>query len=78
MGVVLATGRKENLLKDQAQLVTLPANGNGSVVFEKVVSDPGKLFVIADDADDDFPLDNVAYGILAAAQDQSGPGHAGQ
>ncbi len=66
IGVVLATGSRDHFLPGQAKFVTLPAHGSGSVIFEKVVSDPGKLFVRADDTDDDFPLDNTAYGLLEA------------
>lgn len=73
VGVLLALGDKNHFLPDQAKFVTLPANGTGSAVFENVVADPGppdgpgaKLFARVDDTDDDFPLDNTAYGILAA------------
>jgi hypothetical protein len=65
VGVVLAYGKKENLMKDQGHVAVVPANGTGSVVFENVEADPGKLFALIDASDDDFPLDNVAYGILA-------------
>ena len=65
VGILLAYGTKDNFLPDQAQFVNLPAGASGSVVFEKVVAEPGKLFVRVDDRDDDFPLDNTAYGIIA-------------
>ncbi len=71
VGILLAYGSPDAYMPDQARFVTLPANtgipgsGSGSVVFEKVVADPGKLFVRVDDKDDDFPLDNTAYGIIA-------------
>lgn len=68
VGVVLAYGSKDNYLPGQAQFVTVPAHGQGGCVFEKVVADPGKLFVRVDDTDDDFPLDNTAYGVLEPAR----------
>jgi hypothetical protein len=64
VGVLLAYGSKDNFMPGQAQAANLPAGGQGSVVFEKVVADPGKLFVRVDDTDDDFLLDNTAYGII--------------
>jgi hypothetical protein len=64
IGVLLAYGSKDNFMPEQAKFVTIPANGQGSVVFEKVTSEPGRLFVRVDEKDDDFPLDNTAYGIL--------------
>jgi hypothetical protein len=64
VGIMLALNEKTNYLPGQARFVTLPPHGQGAAVFEKVVSDPGKLFVEADDTDDDFPLDNTAYGLL--------------
>jgi hypothetical protein len=54
----------------QAQSVTLAPGAQGGMVFEKVVVDPaaakagGRLFVRVDDTDDDFLLDNTAYGLL--------------
>jgi hypothetical protein len=70
VGVLLAFGSKDEFLPGQAKFADLPpatvGGGAGSVVFEKVVSDPGKLFVRVDDKEDDFPLDNTAYGIIAA------------
>ncbi len=72
VGVLLALGDKDHFLPDQAKFVTLPPNGSGSTVFENVVADPGpadgpgvKLFARVDDTDDDFPLDNIAYAVLA-------------
>ncbi len=65
VGILLAYGTKDNFLPDQSQFVNLPAGAAGSVVFEKVTAEPGKLFVRVDDRDDDFPLDNTAYGIIA-------------
>jgi len=65
VGVVLAFGTKDNFLPGQAKFATLPAGATGSVVFEEVVAEPGKIFVRVDDKDDDFPLDNTAYGIVA-------------
>ncbi len=64
VGVTLATGTKDNFLPQQAKFVTLPARGAGGVVFEGVVAPPGKLFARVDDTDDDFLLDNTAYGII--------------
>ncbi|MCL2641589.1 MAG: BatA domain-containing protein, partial [Phycisphaerales bacterium] len=63
VAVLLAHGHKDNFL-NIVQSADLPAGGQGSVVFEKVVVEPGKLFVRVDDTDDDFPLDNIAYGII--------------
>jgi len=66
VSVLLAHGQKDNFLH-MVQSADLPAasqGGGGSVVFEKVVVDPGKLFVCVDDTNDDFPLDNIAYGII--------------
>jgi hypothetical protein len=68
VGVVLAFGSKDNFMPGQAKFVTLGPEAQGGVVFEKVVSEPGKLFVRVDDAGDDFVLDNTAYGILAPAR----------
>jgi hypothetical protein len=68
IGVVLAYGSRDNFLPGQAKFVTVPARGEGGIVFEKVVADPGKLFVRVDDTDDDFPLDNVGYGLLEPAR----------
>jgi hypothetical protein len=65
VGVVLAFGTKDNFMPGQAKFVVLGPEAQGGVVFEKVVSDPGKLFVRVDDTGDDFLLDNTAYGILA-------------
>ena len=42
VGVVLAYGSKDNFLPGQAKFVTMPARGVGGLVFDKVVSDPGK------------------------------------
>jgi hypothetical protein len=70
VGVLLALGDKDAFMPGQAQAVMLPPGGQGGMVFEKVVVDPAaakrgaKLFVRVDDTDDDFPLDNTAYGIL--------------
>ena len=68
IGVVLAFNSPDNFLPGQAKSVTIPAHGSGSVVFESVVSDPGKLYVVADPTDDDFPLDNTAYALLEPAR----------
>jgi hypothetical protein len=70
VGVMLALNDPDNFIAGQVQFVTLPpgagakGSGQGAAVFEKVVSDPGKLYVRVDDTDDDFPLDNTAYGML--------------
>jgi len=64
IGVVLAYGTENNFLPGQAKSVTVPARGQGAVVFERVISDPGKLIVRVDPTDDDFPLDNTAYALL--------------
>ncbi|HVX84788.1 MAG TPA: BatA domain-containing protein, partial [Phycisphaerae bacterium] len=69
VGVMLALNDPNNFMAGQAQFVTLPAGGTkgtgqGAAVFEKVVSDAGRLYVRVDDTDDDFPLDNTAYGML--------------
>jgi Ca-activated chloride channel family protein len=64
VGVTLATGTKDNFMPDQAKFVTLPAGGTGGVAFEGVVAPPGKLFARVDETDDDFILDNTAYGIV--------------
>jgi hypothetical protein len=64
IGVTLAAGAKENLLPDQAKFVTIPAGGTSGVAFENVIAPPGKIFALLDDIDDDFPLDNVAFGIV--------------
>jgi hypothetical protein len=64
VGVTLAFGTKDNFLPDQGKFVTLAANGTGGMVFENVTVPPGKLFARADDTDDDFPLDNTAYGVI--------------
>ena len=68
IGVVLAYGTRDNFLPGQAKFVTVPAHGEGGDIFDKVVSDPGKLFVRVDDTNDDFPLDNVGYGLLEPAR----------
>jgi Ca-activated chloride channel family protein len=68
IGVALAYGTRDNFLPGQAKFVTVPARGEGGVIFDKVVSDPGKLFVRVDDTNDDFPLDNVGYGLLEPAR----------
>ncbi len=68
VGVVLAYGTKDNFLPGQAKFVTVPARGQGGLIFEKVVSDAGKLFVRVDDTDDDFPRDNVGYALLEPAR----------
>jgi hypothetical protein len=64
VGVLLGYGDENNILPGQAQAITLAPGGQGGMVFEKVVSDPGKLFVHVDPANDDFLLDNTAYGII--------------
>jgi hypothetical protein len=64
VGVTLASGTKDNFLPEQAKFVTLPAGGSGGVVFEGVTAPPGKLFARVDETNDDFPLDNTAYGII--------------
>jgi hypothetical protein len=51
-------------MPDQAKFVTIPAHGTSGVAFENVTAPAGKLFARADDTDDDFPLDNTAYGII--------------
>jgi hypothetical protein len=66
VGVALAHGNRDNFLPGQAKFAVLPPNGQGSVVFEKVVADPGRLYIRVDENNDDFPLDNTAYGILTA------------
>lgn len=68
IGVALAFGTRDNFLPGQARFATVPPHGQGAVVFEKVVADSGKLFVRLDDAGDDFPLDNTAYGLLEPAR----------
>ncbi|MGN6371157.1 MAG: vWA domain-containing protein [Phycisphaerae bacterium] len=68
IGVVLAFGAPDHYLPGQAKSVTIPAHGTGSVVFDSVVSDPGKLYVQADPTNDDFPLDNTGYALLAPAR----------
>ncbi|HUO08928.1 MAG TPA: VWA domain-containing protein [Phycisphaerae bacterium] len=68
VGVVLALNTEDNFLPGQAKTVTLPPHGQGSITFESVVADPGKLFVIADPTNDDFPLDNTAYALLEPAR----------
>jgi len=68
VGVVLAFNTEDNYLPGQAKTVTLPPHGQGAITFESVVSDPGKLFVIADPTGDDFPLDNTAYALLEPAR----------
>ncbi|HVT81001.1 MAG TPA: BatA domain-containing protein, partial [Phycisphaerae bacterium] len=65
VGVTLAFGTKDNFLPNQAKFAQLPANGSGGVVFENVVCEPGKLFARVDDRDDDFVLDNTAFGVIA-------------
>ncbi len=65
IGVTLAFGTKDNFLPDQAKFAVLPASGTGGVVFESVTSEPGKLFARVDETDDDFPLDNTAYAVIA-------------
>ena len=64
VGVALAYAKKDNLLPGQAQFVTLKPGQQSGVVFDKVVSEPGRLYVQLVDADDEFPLDNTAYGLL--------------
>ena len=68
IGVTLASGTKDNFLPDQAKFVTIPARGTSGVAFENVAAPPGKLFARADDTDDDFPLDNTAFGIIEPAR----------
>jgi hypothetical protein len=68
VGILLALNDKDSFLPGQGRSVILPPNAQGAAVFEKVVSDPGKLFVRIDDTDDDFPLDNTAYGLLEPAR----------
>jgi hypothetical protein len=67
--VLLAYGEKDSFLPGQAQAVTVAPRGLGSMVFEKVNIDVtkgggGKLFVRVEETDDDFLLDNTAFGIV--------------
>jgi hypothetical protein len=68
IGVVLSYNTPDHFLPGQAKSVTIPAHSQGAVVFEQVVSDPGKLIIQADPTNDDFPLDNTAYAILEPAR----------
>lgn len=64
IGVMLAFGDKDHLMTGQGKFVTIPANGEGSCVFERVVTEPGRLYVRLDETDDDFLLDNTAYVVI--------------
>lgn len=64
VGVTLAAGTKDNFVPNQARFVTIPPGGSGGVTFESVSAPPGRLFARVDETDDDFVLDNTAYGII--------------
>jgi len=61
--VGLAYGAADKFI--DVKRVTVPAGGQAAAIFQ-ITLDPGKIFVQLDGKDDDFKLDNTAYGLLEA------------
>ncbi len=63
--VGLAAGTPDHWIGTQT--VTLPPRKEGAAQFEGPLA-PGRVYVVLDGKDDDFALDNVAYGLVAPAR----------
>lgn len=61
VAVGLAYGTKEHIV--DGKRVTIPAHGQGTVLFQ-ITQDPGKIWLVIDAPGDILSADNTAYGML--------------